>query len=202
MLTLTAATIAIAYESNLFVQVVESVTERWGLSDVFTGVILLPLLGGAAEYVTSVSMARRNKMDLAVSVVLSSTLLIALLVVPVLVLAGPFLGHALDLNFGIYEVVAVTFSVVVSPIHPSVPFSVIVSSSVSVSLVPPTTLTSTTPTTTITDPYPIHPIETAKKRCSRSVPCHQNQIQQILNIYFILFTSKNQKITTTLLKTK
>ena len=113
VLTLTAATVAIAYESDLFVQVVESVTERWGLSDVFTGVILLPLLGGAAEYVTSVSMARRNKMDLAVSVVLSSTLLIALLVVPVLVLAGPFLGHAIDLNFGIYEVVAVTFSVVV-----------------------------------------------------------------------------------------
>ncbi len=113
VLTLIAATVAIAYESELFVHVVESVTRRWGLSDVFTGVILLPLLGGAAEYVTSVSMARRNKMDLAVSVVLSSTLLIALLVVPVLVLAGPLLGHALDLNFGIYEVVAVTFSVVV-----------------------------------------------------------------------------------------
>ena len=58
-------------------------------------------------------MARRNKMDLSVSVVLSSTSLIALLVAPVLVLAGPALGHPIDLSFGIYEVVAVGFSVVV-----------------------------------------------------------------------------------------
>ena len=113
LFALILATLAIAYESELFVGVVETVTHRFGLNDVFTGVILLPLLGGAAEYVTSVSMARRNKMDLSVSVVLSSTSLIALLVAPVLVLAGPALGHPIDLSFGIYEVVAVGFSVVV-----------------------------------------------------------------------------------------
>ena len=59
-------------------------------------------------------MAQKNKMDLSVSVALSSTLLIALLVVPVLVLTGPMMGHPFDLNFGIYEVVAVIFAVVVS----------------------------------------------------------------------------------------
>ncbi|MAR06821.1 MAG: calcium/proton exchanger [Cyanobium sp. NAT70] len=112
--TLLVVTIAIAYESELFVGVVEVVTDRIGLSDVFTGVILLPLLGGTAEYFTAVSMARKNKMDLSVSVALSSTLLIALLVVPVLVLTGPMMGHPFDLNFGIYEVVAVIFAVVVS----------------------------------------------------------------------------------------
>jgi Ca2+:H+ antiporter len=59
-------------------------------------------------------MARKNKMDLAVSVALGSTLLVALLVVPLLVLLGPVLGHPLDLNFQIYELVAIATAVVVS----------------------------------------------------------------------------------------
>jgi Ca2+:H+ antiporter len=53
-------------------------------------------------------------MDLAVSVVLGSTLLVALLVVPVLVLVGPLLGHPLNLSFDVYELVAVITAVVIS----------------------------------------------------------------------------------------
>ena len=111
---LAGATVGIAVESEMFVGVVESVTERVGLSAVFTGVVLLPLLGGVAEYLTAVTMARKDKMDLAVSVALGSTLLVALLVVPVLVLVGPLMGHPLDLRFEIYELVAVITAVVVS----------------------------------------------------------------------------------------
>jgi Ca2+:H+ antiporter len=114
LLVLLAATVGIAYESELFVGVVETVSEGVGLSAMFTGVVLLPLLGGVAEYITSVSMARRNKMDLAVSVALGSTLLVALLVVPVLVLVGPALGHPLDLSFNPYELVAIAMAVLVS----------------------------------------------------------------------------------------
>jgi len=114
LLVLLAATVGIAYESELFVGVVETVSEGFGLSAIFTGVVLLPLLGGVAEYLTAVSMARRNKMDLAVSVALGSTLLVALLVVPVLVLVGPALGHPLDLSFNPYELVAIATAVVVS----------------------------------------------------------------------------------------
>ena len=114
LLVLLAATVGIAYESELFVGVVETVSEGVGLSAMFTGVVLLPLLGGVAEYITAVSMARRNKMDLAVSVALGSTLLVALLVVPVLVLVGPALGHPLDLSFNPYELVAIATAVVVS----------------------------------------------------------------------------------------
>jgi len=61
-----------------------------------------------------VTMARKNKMDLSVSVALGSTRLVALLVVPILVLVGPLLGHPLDLSFEIYELVAVGTAVVVS----------------------------------------------------------------------------------------
>lgn len=114
LLVLLAATLGIAYESELFVGVVETVSEGVGLSAMFTGVVLLPLLGGVAEYITAVSMARRNKMDLAVSVALGSTLLVALLVVPVLVLVGPSLGHPLDLSFNPYELVAIAMAVLVS----------------------------------------------------------------------------------------
>ncbi len=114
LLVLLAATAGVAVESELFVGVVEGVTEGFGLSALFTGVVLLPLLGGTAEYLTAVSMARKDQMDLAVSVALGSTLLVALLVVPVLVLVGPLLGHPLDLSFDVYELVAVVAAVLVS----------------------------------------------------------------------------------------
>ncbi|MBM5816287.1 MAG: calcium/proton exchanger [Cyanobacteria bacterium K_Offshore_surface_m2_239] len=114
LVVLVAATAGVAYESELFVGVVEGVTANLGLSALFTGVVLLPLLGGVAEYLTAVTMARKNKMDLAVSVALGSTLLVALLVVPLLVLVGPLLGHPLDLNFQLYELVAIATAVVVS----------------------------------------------------------------------------------------
>ncbi len=114
LVVLLAATLGLAYASELFVGVVEPVTESLGLSALFTGVVLLPLLGGAAEYLTAVTMARRDKMDLAVSVALGSTLLVGLLVVPVLLLVAPLLGHPLDLSFNVYEVVAVGTAVLVS----------------------------------------------------------------------------------------
>jgi Ca2+:H+ antiporter len=114
LLVLIGSTAALAYESELFVGVVEQVTERLGLSAVFTGVVLLPLLSGFSEYVTAVTLARKNKMDLAVSVALGATLLVALLVVPTLVLTGPLLGHPIDLRFNLYELVAVVAAVLVS----------------------------------------------------------------------------------------
>lgn len=114
LLVLVGATAGIAYASELFVGVIESVTEGLGLSPMFTGIVLLPLLGGVAEYITAVGMARRNKMDLAVSVALGSTLLVALLVVPLLILLGPALGQPLDLSFNPFELVAIATAVVVS----------------------------------------------------------------------------------------
>ncbi|MCT0219991.1 calcium/proton exchanger [Synechococcus sp. CS-1329] len=114
LLVLIGATTALALVSEIFVGVVESVTSQLGLTALFTGVVLLPLLGGAAEFLTAITMARRNQMDLAVSVAMGSTLLVALLVVPVLVLASPLLGHPLDLSFEIYELVAVITAVLVS----------------------------------------------------------------------------------------
>lgn len=108
------STIAVAFESEIFVGAVEEATAGLGLTPLFTGVILLPLVGGAAEYVTAVRVAIKNNMDLSVSVAMGSSLLVALLVAPLLVLLGRAIGQPMDLSFNLFEVVAVTLAVAVA----------------------------------------------------------------------------------------
>ena len=110
---LLAATLGVAVESEIFVGAVEETANSLGLTALFTGVILLPLVGGAAEYVTAVRMALKNDMDLAVSIAMGSSLLVALLVAPILVLVGQFIGQPMDLNFGPFEAIAVVIAVAV-----------------------------------------------------------------------------------------
>lgn len=111
---LAAATIAVAYESELFVGVVEETTEKLGLTPLFTGVILVPLIGGAAEYITAVRVAVKNNMDLSVSIAMGSSLLVALLMAPVLVIVGQAIGQPMDLDFNPFEAVAVALAVLVA----------------------------------------------------------------------------------------
>lgn len=111
---LLVSTLTVAYESEIFVGVVEEATKGLGLTPLFTGVILLPLVGGAAEYVTAVGVAVKNNMDLSVSVAMGSSLLVALLMAPMLVLVGQAIGQPMDLSFNPFEVVAVTVAVVVA----------------------------------------------------------------------------------------
>ncbi len=108
------ATIAVAFESEIFVGAVEAATQGLGLTPLFTGVILLPLVGGAAEYVTAVRVAIKNNMDLSVSVAMGSSLLVALLVAPILVLVGQAIGQPMDLSFNLFEVVAVIVAVAIA----------------------------------------------------------------------------------------
>ena len=108
---LLAATIGVAVESEIFVGAVEEAATSLGFTALFTGVILLPLVGGAAEYVTAVRVASKDNMDLAVSIAMGSSLLVALLVAPVLVIIGYFMGQPMDLNFGLFEVIAVVIAV-------------------------------------------------------------------------------------------
>lgn len=111
---LVASTVAVAFESELFVGVVEEATKGLGLTPLFTGVIVLPLVGGAAEYITAVRVAIKNNMDLSVSVAMGSSLVVALLVAPLLVLVGKAIGQPMDLNFNPFEVVAVIIAVAVA----------------------------------------------------------------------------------------
>lgn len=108
---LLAVTLGVAIESELLVDSLKEATAQLGLSELFTGVIFLPIIGNAAEHTTAIIVAMKNKMDLAVSVAVGSSLQIALFVAPVLVLAGWALGQPMDLNFNAFELVAVAVAV-------------------------------------------------------------------------------------------
>jgi len=107
-------TVLVAIESELLVDELEQATSQLGLTQLFTGVILLPIIGNAAEHATAVVVAAKNKMDLAVSVAMGSSMQIALFVAPVLVLAGWAWGQPMDLNFNLFELVAVAVSVLIA----------------------------------------------------------------------------------------
>ncbi len=107
-------TIGVAVESELLVDSLEVATSELGLTALFTGVILLPIIGNAAEHATAVTVALKNKMDLSVSVAMGSSMQIALFVAPVLVIAGWFLGQPMDLNFNPFELVAVIVAVLIA----------------------------------------------------------------------------------------
>ncbi|MBE9099034.1 calcium/proton exchanger [Vacuolonema iberomarrocanum] len=111
---LLTATVFVAIESELLVGTLEEATAQLGLTELFTGVILLPIIGNAAENAAAVSVAVKNKMDLSVSVAMGATMQVALFVAPVLVLAGLYLGQPMDLNFNPFELVAVLVAVFIA----------------------------------------------------------------------------------------
>ena len=108
------ATLAVAIESELLVHSLEAATETLHLTPLFTGVILLPIIGNAAEHTTAVTVAMKNKMDLALSVAVGSSLQIALFVAPLLVIAGWLMGQPMDLDFNPFELVAVAVAVLLA----------------------------------------------------------------------------------------
>ncbi|WAL58065.1 calcium/proton exchanger [Thermocoleostomius sinensis] len=114
LVVLLSSAIAVAIESELFVGVVEPETKRLGLTSLFTGVILVPLISDVAGYVTIVRLALKDKMDLVVSVVTGDSLLVALFVAPVLLFVGHIIGQPIDLNFNPFEVAAMAIAVLVT----------------------------------------------------------------------------------------
>ncbi len=111
---LLVTTAVVALESDLLVNNLALATDQLGLTQLFTGVILLPLFGNAAEHISAVTVAIKNKMDLSVSVAMGSSLQIALFVAPVLVLAGWLLNEPMNLDFGPLDLVAVGVAVLIA----------------------------------------------------------------------------------------
>lgn len=107
-------TVLVAIESELLVGALEAATAQLQLTPLFTGVVLLPIIGNAAEHATAVTVAMKNKMELAMAVAVGSSLQIALFVAPVLVLAGWVFGQPMDLSFNPFEMVAVGVAVLLS----------------------------------------------------------------------------------------
>jgi Ca2+:H+ antiporter len=111
LIMLAIATGAVVYLSEVMVGTVEEAAKAVGMTPVFIGVILLAIVGNAAENSTAVFAARKNNMDLSMSIVLSSSTQIATLVAPVLVIVGYFCHQPMDFAFSGPEVIAVLASV-------------------------------------------------------------------------------------------
>jgi Ca2+:H+ antiporter len=113
IIVLAVVTSLVALMSEMLVGALEPAAQQLGLTQVFVGVILVALVGNAAEHSTAVMVALKNKMDLAYGIAVGSSLQIALLVAPLLVFASYFFGAPLDLVFTPFEVAAVTISVLI-----------------------------------------------------------------------------------------
>ncbi|MCC6348825.1 MAG: calcium/proton exchanger [Candidatus Eisenbacteria bacterium] len=106
--TLVVATALIAWMSELLVGAVEAASHALGLTEVFVGVIVVAVIGNAAEHSTAVLVAMKNKMDLALNIAIGSSIQIALFVAPVLVFVSYFMPHGpMNLRFSPFEVLAV-----------------------------------------------------------------------------------------------
>ncbi len=96
---LAGATLGVVLMAEILVSSLEDATKTLGLSEFFVGMILIPLVGNAAENAASVTFAMRNKMNLAMQIPIGSSLQIALLVAPLLVIFGAMSGHPMNLVF-------------------------------------------------------------------------------------------------------
>jgi len=111
MLVLLGATAMVALMSEFLVGAVEHTAEAFGMTEVFVGVILVAIIGNAAEHSTAVLMAAKNQMDLAMNIAIGSSTQIALFVAPVLVFLSYLLSQPMDLLFTTFEVVSVALAV-------------------------------------------------------------------------------------------
>jgi len=114
LLVLAAATIGIAWLSEVLVGVAEAVIAGLGISEFFLGIILIPVIGNVAEHLVAVQLAAKNKMELSVEIAVSSSLQVALLVGPLLVFLSLLLGHPLQLVFNQFELFALGMGVIIA----------------------------------------------------------------------------------------
>lgn len=112
---LAGATIAIVFMSELLVGAIEPTAEAWGLSELFVGVMLVPLVGNVAEHLVAVQVALKNQMELSIGIAVGSALQIAIFVAPVLVLVSQFVGpEPMTLVFNQFELMALVAAVLVT----------------------------------------------------------------------------------------
>jgi Ca2+:H+ antiporter len=114
IIVLVAATLGIVFLSEMLVGAVESVTEELGLSELFIGIIVIPLVGNVAEHFVAIQVAYKNQMDLSMAVSIGSSLQIALFVAPVLVFISLLFDRALLLVFIEFELIALLGSSIIA----------------------------------------------------------------------------------------
>jgi Ca2+:H+ antiporter len=113
LIVLLAATAVVAFESELLVGALGPALKDLGLSKFFVGLILVPIIGNAAEHSSALVFALRNKLDVTLEIAIGSSTQIALFVAPVLVFLSLAVGHPMDFVFTTFEVAAVGLSTLI-----------------------------------------------------------------------------------------
>lgn len=112
-IALVLITICVAVCADYLVDSIDAIVERAHISKTFIGLVLLPIVGNAAEHVTAVVVSWKGKMDLALGVAIGSSMQIALFVTPFLVILGWIMGQPMTLHFQVLETVIFFLSVLV-----------------------------------------------------------------------------------------
>ncbi len=113
VISITLATVFIALMSEMLVDEIGVVTKTLGMTELFVGVIVVAIIGNAAEHSTAIMVAMRNKMDLAMTIAVGSSTQIALFVAPLLVFLSWLVDKPMSLVFNGFELAAITLSVLI-----------------------------------------------------------------------------------------
>jgi Ca2+:H+ antiporter len=113
IIALVFITVAIAVCAEFLVDSIDAVVESGHISKTFVGLVLIPIVGNAAEHVTAVIVAYKGKMDVAISVAIGSSMQIALLITPFLVILGWILHQPMTLHFQGFETIVLFISVLI-----------------------------------------------------------------------------------------
>jgi len=105
------ATVVTSFATDYLIDAIRGTVDSWKVSREFVGIILLPIIGNAAEHYTAITVAMRNKMDLALGVAAGSSCQMGLLVTPFTVLVGWVLDKEMTLNFHAFQLAVLMFSV-------------------------------------------------------------------------------------------
>jgi len=114
---LLVASVLAAFMSEVLVGAAEETGKVLGMSSVFIGIIFLAIVGGAAESISAITMAAKNKMDLSIGIALGSSIQIALFIAPLLVILSTFVGpHQLNLSFSRGMILAMFLAVILASV--------------------------------------------------------------------------------------
>lgn len=111
---LAAATILVAGESDILVASVKGTVAALNINQAFIGIIIVAVIGNAAEHSTSIALALKNKMDVTMNIAIGSSTQVAMFVAPLLVFGSLLLHHPMTFIFSVPELTAITFSVVIT----------------------------------------------------------------------------------------
>ena len=111
---LLASTIVIAIESELLVNSIGPVVHVLHMSKLFLGIIVIPIIGNAAEHSTALVTAMKNKMDISVNIAISSAAQIAMFVAPLIIIVSRWSHHPVTIVFSSIELICVAAAVMIT----------------------------------------------------------------------------------------